>query len=138
MLKSVKVSDYMTRKLITFTEDTDLFEAIRIFSETQVSGAPVTDNQDRLIGIMSEVDCLRGILDKTYHEEEVGGTVGEFMTRTIDTIDANTDIIAVAEQFIHRGRRRIPVVEDGKLVGQVSRKDILRAVNDFVSNGSKA
>ncbi|HCH24934.1 MAG TPA: CBS domain-containing protein [Oceanospirillaceae bacterium] len=138
MLKSVKVSDYMTRKLITFTEDTDLFEAIRIFSETQVSGAPVTDSQDQLVGIMSEVDCLRGILDKTYHEEEVGGTVGEFMTRTIDTIDANTDIIAVAEQFIHRGRRRIPVVEDGKLVGQVSRKDILRAVNDFVSNGSKA
>lgn len=138
MLKSVKVSDYMTRKLITFTEDTDLFEAIRVFSETQVSGAPVTDNDDQLIGIMSEVDCLRGILDKTYHEEEVGGTVGEFMTRTIDTVDANTDIIAVAEQFIHRGRRRIPVVEDGKLIGQVSRKDILRAVNDFVSNGSKA
>lgn len=137
MLKSVKVSDYMTRKLITFTEDTDLFEAIRVFSETQVSGAPVTDNDDQLIGIMSEVDCLRGILDKTYHEEEVGGTVGEFMTRTIDTVDANTDIIAVAEQFIHRGRRRIPVVEDGKLIGQVSRKDILRAVNDFVSNGSK-
>jgi len=138
MLKSVKVSDYMTRKLITFTEDTDLFEAIRVFSETQVSGAPVTDNDDQLIGIMSEVDCLRGILDKTYHEEEVGGTVGEFMTRTIDTVDANTDIIAVAEQFIHRGRRRIPVVKDGKLIGQVSRKDILRAVNDFVLNGSKA
>ena len=138
MLKSVKVSDYMTRKLITFTEDMDLFEAIRVFSETQVSGAPVTDNNGQLIGIMSEVDCLRGILDKTYHEEEVGGTVGEFMTCTVDTVDANTDIIAIAEQFIHRGRRRIPVVEDGKLVGQVSRKDILRAVNDFVANGSKA
>ena len=138
MLKSVKVSDYMTRKLITFTEDMDLFEAIRVFSETQVSGAPVTDNNGQLVGIMSEVDCLRGILDKTYHEEEVGGTVGEFMTRSVDTMDANTDIIAVAEQFIHRGRRRIPVVEDGKLVGQVSRKDILRAVNDFVSNSNNA
>lgn len=85
-----------------------------------------------LIGVMSEVDCLRGILDKTYHEEEVGGTVGEFMTHKLDTVSSNTDIIAVAEQFIHRGRRRIPVVEDGKLIGQVSRKDILRAVNDFI------
>ncbi|MCP4791550.1 MAG: CBS domain-containing protein [Gammaproteobacteria bacterium] len=132
MLKSVKVSDYMTRKLITFTEDMDLFEAIRIFSEQQVSGAPVIDKQDRLVGIMSEVDCLRGILDKTYHEEEVGGTVGEFMTREVDTVDTNTDIIAIAGQFIHRGRRRIPVVDNGTLVGQVSRKDILRAVNDFV------
>ncbi len=132
LLKSVKVSDYMTRKLITFTEDMDLFEAIRIFSEQQVSGAPVIDKQDRLVGIMSEVDCLRGILDKTYHEEEVGGTVGEFMTREVDTVDTNTDIIAIAGQFIHRGRRRIPVVDNGTLVGQVSRKDILRAVNDFV------
>ena len=54
------------------------------------------------------------------------------MTQKIDTVSGATDIIAVAEQFIHRGRRRIPVVEDGKLVGQVSRKDILRAVNDFI------
>lgn len=134
MLKSVKVSDYMTSNPTTFHEDTDLFDAIRMFSEHPFSGAPVTDKDGNLIGIMSEVDCLRGILDKTYHEEEVGGTVGEFMTRNVDTIDANTDIIAVAEQFISRGRRRIPVVDNGVLVGQVSRKDILRAVNDFVCN----
>lgn len=63
----------------------------------------------------------------------VGGNVGDFMTTNVDTVTANTDIIAVAEQFIHRGRRRIPVVEDGKLIGQVSRKDILRAVNDFIA-----
>ncbi|MDC9720623.1 MAG: CBS domain-containing protein [Gammaproteobacteria bacterium] len=132
MLKSVKVADYMTRQLITFHADTSLFDAIKTFSEHQVSGAPVIDRAGMLVGVMSEVDCLRGILDKTYHEEEVGGTVGEFMTSKVDTIGANTDIIAVAEQFIHRGRRRIPVVEEGKLVGQVSRKDILRAVNDFI------
>ncbi len=134
MLKSVKVSDYMTSNPTTFHEDTDLFDAIGMFSAHPFSGAPVVDKDGKLVGIMSEVDCLRGILDKTYHEEEVGGSVGEFMTRNVDTIDANTDIIAVAEQFISRGRRRIPVVDEGVLVGQVSRKDILRAVNDFVSN----
>jgi CBS domain-containing protein len=132
MLKSVKVADYMTRQLITFRADTPLFDTIKTFSENQISGAPVVDQAGLLIGVMSEVDCLRGILDKTYHEEEVGGTVGEFMTHKLDTVSSNTDIIAVAEQFIHRGRRRIPVVEDGKLIGQVSRKDILRAVNDFI------
>jgi CBS domain-containing protein len=132
MLKSVKVADYMTRRLITFYADTPLFDAIKTFSEHPVSGAPVIDKTGQLIGVMSEVDCLRGILDKTYHEQEVGGTVGEFMTTKVDTVTGNTDIIAVAQQFIHRGRRRIPVVEDGKLIGQVSRKDILRAVNDFI------
>lgn len=133
MLKSVKVSDYMTSQLITFTADMDLYEAIHIFSEQRISGAPVIDQQKQLVGIMSEVDCLRGILDKIYHEDEVGGTVGEFMSRELDTVDAQTDIIAVAENFIKRGRRRLPVVENGVLVGQVSRKDILRAVNDFVT-----
>lgn len=132
MLKSVKVSDYMTRQLITFYADTTLFSAIKTFCEHQVSGAPVVDRAGQLVGVMSEVDCLRGILNKTYHKEEVGGTVGDFMTTKVDTVDGNTDIIAVAEAFIHRGRRRIPVVEEGKLIGQVSRKDILRAVNDFI------
>jgi len=132
MLKSVKVTDYMTRQLITFYADTPLFDAIKIFSEHPVSGAPVVDKAGQLVGVMSEVDCLRGILNKTYHKEEVGGTVGEFMTTKVDTVNGNTDIIAVAEQFIQRGRRRIPVVEDGKLIGQVSRKDILRAVHDFI------
>ena len=132
MLKSVKVTDYMTRQLITFNADTPLFSAIKIFSEHPVSGAPVVDKAGNLVGVMSEVDCLRGILNKTYHKEEVGGTVGEFMTTKVDTVNGNTDIIAVAEQFIQRGRRRIPVVEDGKLIGQVSRKDILRAVHDFI------
>jgi CBS domain-containing protein len=133
MLKSVKVADYMTRQLITFYADTPLFVAIKTFSEHQVSGAPVVDKAGRLVGVMSEVDCLRGILNKTYHKDEIGGTVGEFMTTKIDTVTATTDIIAAAEQFIHRGRRRIPVVEGDKLIGQVSRKDILRAVNDFIS-----
>jgi len=133
MLKSVKVSDYMTRQLIAFTVDTPLFEAINTFSKHQVSGAPVVDQAGQLVGVMSEVDCLKGILVKTYHTAVVGGNVGDFMTTNVDTVTANTDIIAVAEQFIHRGRRRIPVVEDGKLIGQVSRKDILRAVNDFIA-----
>lgn len=67
MLKSVKVSDYMTSQLITFTADMDLYEAIHIFSQQRISGAPVIDQQQQLVGIMSEVDCLRGILDKIYH-----------------------------------------------------------------------
>jgi len=132
MLVSIKVTDYMTRQLITFSADTPLLEAIKVFSEHPVSGAPVVDKAGHVVGVMSEVDCLRGILSKTYHKEEVGGTVGEFMTKNVDTVSGSTDIIAVAEEFIQRGRRRLPVVEDGKLIGQVSRKDILIAVHDFI------
>ena len=88
MLKSVKVSDYMTRQLITFTVDTPLFEAINTFSKHQVSGAPVVDQAGQLVGVMSEVDCLKGILVKTYHTAVVGGNVGDIMTSSSPNEDA--------------------------------------------------
>lgn len=134
MLRSVKVQDYMTTKLVTFKPDTDLFEAINIFSDSNISGAPVVDDRGELIGILSEVDCLKSILRYTYHDEEMGGTVGDFMTTRVDTVNFDADIIAISELFIEGKRRRMPVMRDGKLVGQISRKDVLRAVKEFVDH----
>ena len=74
MLKSIKVRDYMTRHLVTFRSDTDLFTAINRLLEHRISGAPVVDSQGHLIGLLSEGDCLRGILSGAYYES-VGGTV---------------------------------------------------------------
>ncbi|MEH6471454.1 MAG: CBS domain-containing protein [Halopseudomonas sp.] len=137
MLKSVKVEDYMTSQLVTFKPETDLFKAISIFSESNISGAPVVNDRGELIGMLSEVDCLKAILQHTYHEEEKGGCVGDFMTATVETVASDADIIALSEQFISGNRRRFPVMHDGKLVGQISRKDVLRAVGDFVSKSAE-
>lgn len=134
MLRSVKVQDYMTEQLITFTPETELFEAIQVFSKTSVSGAPVVNNRGEMVGLLSESDCLKGILSYTYHEEEHGGLVGDFMTTAVETIEADADIISISERFIKERRRRFPVLKDGKLIGQVSRKDVLRAVTEFVIN----
>lgn len=136
MLRSVKVEDYMTTQLVTFKPETELFAAINIFSETNISGAPVVDDRGELIGMLSEVDCLKAILQHTYHEEEKGGCVGDFMTVEVETVPADADIIALSELIISGQRRRMPVLRDGKLVGQISRKDVLRAVSDFVSKKS--
>ena len=133
MLKSVKVEDYMTTQLVTFGPETELFKAINIFSESNISGAPVISERGELIGMLSEVDCLKAILQHTYHEEEHGGVVGDFMTAEVDTVSYDADIIELSERFIAGQRRRLPVLRDGKLVGQISRKDVLRAVSDFVS-----
>ncbi len=133
MLKSVKVADYMTTQLITFRPETDLFKAISIFSESNISGAPVINDRGELVGMLSEVDCLKAILKHTYYEEEKGGCVGDFMTVNVETVSSSADIIALSEQFISSSRRRLPVLHNGKLVGQISRKDALRAVGDFVS-----
>ncbi len=134
MLKSVKVRDYMTTNLIVFYPETDLFEAINRLLKNSISGAPVVDGKGRLVGMLSEVDCLRSILSGSYYDyESLGGTVSEYMTTDVDIVESDQDILSVSERFIKERRRRFPVVEDGKLVGQISRKDVLRAVKDFVA-----
>lgn len=130
MLKSVKVRDYMTSDLVTLTADMDLFRAIDRLLIHQISGAPVLDEQGHLIGLLSEGDCLKGILAGSYFEE-VGGTVASVMTVVVETIDADADIVKAAEHFIRMRRRRLPVVDEGRLVGQISRRDILRAMQKY-------
>ncbi len=130
MLKSIKVGDYMTRHLVTFRSDMDLFTAINRLLEHNISGAPVVDSQGHLIGLLSEGDCLRGILAGAYHEE-VGGNVSAYMAREVEAVTSQTDIIEASERFLRGRRRRLPVVDDGVLVGQISRHDVLRAVKEF-------
>lgn len=133
MLKSIKVRDYMTRHLVTFRSDTDLFTAINRLLEHRISGAPVIDSQGHLIGLLSEGDCLRGILSGAYYEA-IGGNVSAYMTSDVETISPETDIIEVSERFLRGRLGRMPVIEDGRLVGQISRHDVLRAVKEFAQH----
>ena len=133
MLKSIKVRDYMTRHLVTFRSDTDLFTAINRLLEHRISGAPVVDSQGHLIGLLSEGDCLRGILSGAYYEA-IGGTVSGYMVTEIETISPEVDIIEVSERFLRGRLGRIPVIEDGRLIGQISRSDVLRAVKEFAQH----
>ena len=135
MLRSVKAQDYMCEDLITFTPETDLFVAINKLLDYRITGAPVIDANGALVGLLSEADCLKAILTLTYHEEEMGGYVGTYMTPEVHTVNHDADIIKVAEEFIHNKRRRLPVVKDGKLIGQISRRDVLRAVEKFEMDG---
>ncbi|MGQ7956893.1 CBS domain-containing protein [Pseudomonas sp. SP16.1] len=133
MLKSIKVRDYMTRHLVTFRSDTDLFTAINRLLEHRISGAPVVDSQGHLIGMLSEGDCLRGILSGAYYEA-IGGNVSAYMTTELETVSPEADIIDLSERFLRGKRGRMPVIEDGRLVGQISRHDVLRAVKEFAQH----
>jgi len=137
MLRSVKVQDYMATNLISFSPETGLFDAIRTLQEYGISGAPVVDAEGMLVGMLSELDCLRAILTQTYHEEEMGsgGHVGQYMVSPVQTIDQDADLTAAARLFIDKGLRRLPVVQAGKPVGQISRRDVLRAVGEFAKDG---
>ncbi|WP_339486288.1 CBS domain-containing protein [Pseudomonas sp. EL_65y_Pfl2_R95] len=133
MLKSIKVRDYMTTHLVTFRAETDLFTAINRLLEHRISGAPVVDPQGRLIGLISEGDCLRATLSGAYYES-IGGTVGDYMSRNIETITPDASVIEVSERFLQGKLGRMPVIADGRLIGQISRSDVLRAAKEFAQH----
>lgn len=135
MLKSIKVRDYMTKSLITLHRDMDLFEAIKVLHVNRISGAPVVNDDGHLVGMLSEGDCLNGIIRDIYYEE-AGGKVSDFMTEEVETIGPDEDIVDIAVQFNTRRRRRFPVVEDDELIGQISQRDILQAVLDIAQHPS--
>lgn len=130
MSPSPKARDYMSTDLITFGPDTDIHRAIRTLLEKRISGAPVVDEPDRLVGILSTKDCLRVAFSASYHRE-LGGTVSDYMSRDVKTVDADADIVEVAEMFVKGPYRRFPVTDNGRMIGLLARRDILKAIEDF-------
>jgi len=135
MIKTVKVRDYMNREVVTLNPDTHLFSAIDVLLTHRVSGAPVVDAGGHLVGVLSESDCLKGILNEAYFEETCG-SVKSIMSQVVETIDADADILEAAAHFVERGRRRLPVTEQGRLVGQISRRDLLRVLKSYNEHGT--
>ena len=132
-MKSVKVADYMTRKLVTFRPDTNVVEAMGAFLDNRISGAPVVDADGRLVGVLSEVDVMTIVIQDSYYDESAG-IVADYMQSKVDTVEPEMDIFSLAERFTKEGRRRYPVVKNGKLLGQISRRDVLRAAWDFLKH----
>lgn len=127
MMTSCRVKDFMSTKLITFNAEMEVMEAVRIMVQHGISGGPVVDENRKLLGIITEKDCLKIVLNAGYYNEW-GGSVREFMSHDIESVDDNMSLIDLAEKFIQGPYRRFPVVNNSRLVGQVSRHDILRAL----------
>ncbi|PCI40254.1 MAG: CBS domain-containing protein [Rhodospirillaceae bacterium] len=126
------ISDIMATKLVIFAPDTDIHKAIHILLEKRISGAPVVDNDGNLVGVLSKKDGLKIIFSTAYHQDR-GGPVHQYMSKDVHTLDAGTDLISATEHFLNAPYRRFPVLYNGKLAGQVSRHDILKALieDDF-------
>jgi CBS domain-containing protein len=126
MLANITVKQHMSTNLVTFHPRMDVYEAIRKLLEHRITGAPVVEQSGEIVGVFSEMDCLRIALSSTYYEG-MGGKVGEYMTRNFKPVDADTSILEVAEMFTKTNMRHFPVVEDDRLIGVISRVDVLRA-----------
>jgi CBS domain-containing protein len=122
------VTKYMATNLITFKPDDEIGDVISKLNDHQISGAPVLNDRKELVGIISEQDCLRVIIDSVYHNQPISKhLVKEYMQKDLITISVDADVVDVANMFLKHRFRRFPVVKDGILKGQVSKRDILRA-----------
>ncbi|MDP7609890.1 MAG: CBS domain-containing protein [Candidatus Marinimicrobia bacterium] len=130
MKKIMNASNIMTTQLITFFPEDQVLSTIESLILNHISGAPVIGNDGQLLGIISEIDCMRMFVQSAYLNE-LGGVVGDVMSTDITTINSSMGIMAIAELFLETHYRRFPVVDNGNLVGQVSRRDVLKAVQKY-------
>lgn len=121
------VRDYMTRDPVTVAPDQDVTEAMKTMLDRGISGVPVVDATGNLVGLLTQRDCLTVAYRAGYHGQ-IAGRVSEFMAKEVETVPAGMPLVEVIERFYHSPHRRFPVMEGNQLVGQISRRDVLRAV----------
>ena len=137
--EQILVSDYMTTKLITFQPAQTIHDVIATLIKDKISGGPVVNDKNELIGIISETDCIKHISDSKYYNMPMDNShsVANNMVSEVETIDKNMNIFDAATKFINSGRRRFPIIENGKLIGQISQKDVLKAALKMKGNSWK-
>lgn len=127
-LEPIKVSDYMTTNLITFHPKQTVLDVMDQLIKNKISGGPVVNERDELIGIISEGDCIKQISESRYYNQPMDNvTVDSHMIKNVETIDEDLNIFEAAEKFLQSKRRRFPILKEGKLIGLISQKDILKA-----------
>lgn len=120
--------------MITFKPEQNIQEAIAIILYKKISGAPVVDEQRHLVGNLSEKDCLRIIIDQTIHNLPVEDKkVSDYMSTKVFTFSPKTNVVEAAIEFLNSPIRRYAVVEKGTLIGEISRREILRAAQNIKS-----
>jgi len=131
-MKFPTIDKVMAKDEITLAPDMGINDAISVLLENKVTGAPVLDKNRKIVGMITEKDCLRVLIDNAYHNMPSSDrTVALYMSPVVKTVTTDHDILDVANEFLTTNYRKFPVVYKGTLVGQVSRRDVLRAIADM-------
>ena len=126
--ENITVSDYMSKNLTTFKPNQSVMEVMTTLIKNKISGGPVVNDNYELVGIISEGDCIKQISESRYYNQPMEDVkVEQHMAKNVETIDGNMNVFDAANKFLESKHRRFPIVENGKLVGQISQKDILIA-----------
>jgi CBS domain-containing protein len=129
IVKPVVVEDYMARRLVTFSPDQTMDQVLDLLLAKNISGGPVVDKDNNLVGVISEGDCLKQVAKGKYNNmPTLSGHVKDYMATDVKFVTPDLNIFELAEMFLTMRLRRFPVMKNGKLVGQISQKDVMRAI----------
>ena len=128
-----KIRDYMDTVVPTLSPETQIMQAVDFLLSHRVTGAPVVDSGGRLVGIITETDLLKLVTEGIQGEPPTEATVAEYMTTDVITVPPTVDIYYIAGMFLVNKFRRLPVIEDGRIVGAITRYDLLRVIRTLSS-----
>ncbi len=133
-MRSLKISDHLIANPVKIASTTTIGEAARTIIDNKVSGVIVVDEHNKVEGMLSELDCLKSLLTEIYNEGQVGKElVTTEMSTPVTYNKLEEDIISVAQSMLDQKQRRRPVIENGKLIGQITCRQLLSAIMAFGS-----
>lgn len=127
------VREFMVTTLVSLRPEMNISEAIHILLKNKISGAPVVNEEEELVGVLSERDCLRLFAVGAF-DPSPGGSVSMYMSSEVLSVTPDDDLFKVAEIFLNNSFRRLPVLENNKVIGQVSRRDVLLVSKDILED----
>ena len=128
--KLLLARDIMTSRGVVLRPDMSVFRAMPILIKHNITGCPITCQDGRLLGVLSELDCMKVIASDAFNSDDTSSDmrIENFMTKECLTIPTDMGIFRIAQIFFEHLLRRLPVVTDGNLVGQVTRGDVLKGI----------
>jgi CBS domain-containing protein len=127
MSSAILVRDHMSTDVIAMRPDTGILQAAHTLIAHGISGAPVVDGYGDLVGMLTERDFMRAVVEAGYHDCPTG-LVEDFMSSNPLSVSPDDSVLEVARKFLEGRFHRYPVVDDGRVVGVISRRDVMRAM----------
>lgn len=119
--------DIMSRDVVEVTDSTTVYDTVKAMVTNRISGVPVVDKYQNIIGVVTEKDLLV-VLDFLGVHQAKGATVDECMSKDVISASEDTDIEEIARIFVQKNIKRVPILRDKKVLGIVSRHDILKDI----------
>jgi CBS domain-containing protein len=137
MNQNTAVAHIMWTDFPRLSPATPIREAVAVLAREPVSAAPVIDGRGALVGILTERDCFRPMLNASYYQQW-SGSVADYMSNEVRTLPHDLDFVSAAEEFLARSHRIYPVVRDSEVIGLLNRSDLLAAILAMSEHGAAA